>query len=53
MLTYNPRLEGYEVNISDTQLKGAPKYSSHENWDWGIRSRTIDDYYKTQPNWAM
>ena len=44
LLTYNPRLEGYEVNITDAQLKGAPKYSTHENWDWGSRARTIDDY---------
>jgi hypothetical protein len=53
LLTYNPRLEGYEVNISDAQLKSAPKFSTHENWDWGTRSRTIDEYYKTQPNWLM
>jgi len=30
LLTYNPRLEGYEVNISEAQLKGAPKYNTHE-----------------------
>jgi hypothetical protein len=53
LLTYNPRLEGYEVNISKTQLKGAPKYSTHENWDWGSRARAIDDYYKVQPNWTF
>ena len=53
LLTYNPRLEGYEVNISEAQLKGAPKYSTHENWDWDSRTRTIDDYYKSQPNWMM
>jgi len=53
LLTYNPRLEGYEVNITDAQLKGAPKYSTHENWDWGSRARTIDDYYKVQSNWMM
>ena len=52
-LTYNPQLEGYEVNISETQLKGAPKYSTHENWDWGSRTRTIDDYYKVQPGLMM
>ena len=50
LLTYNPRLEGYEVNITDAQLKGAPKYSTHENWDWGSRARTID---KVQSNWMM
>jgi hypothetical protein len=53
LLTYNPRLEGYEVNISEAQLKGAPKYSTHETWDWGNRSRAVDDYYGVQPNWMI
>jgi hypothetical protein len=53
LLTYNPRLGGYEVNITDAQLKGAPKYTTHENWDWANRSRAIDDYYKVQPGWMM
>src|SRR6266481_2581262 len=34
LLTYNLRLEGYEVNVSEKQLKGVPKYSTHETWDW-------------------
>ena len=33
LLTYNPRLEGYEVNVSAQQLNGAPKYSAREAWD--------------------
>jgi hypothetical protein len=53
LLTYSSRLEGYEVNLSDAQLKGAPKYGTHENWDWGSRARTIDDYYKVPPSWSM
>jgi PRC-barrel domain len=53
LLTYNPRLEGYEVNISEAQLKGAPKYNTHENWDWDSGTPMIDDYYKSQPNWTM
>ena len=53
LLTYNPRLGGYEVNITDAQLKGAPKYTTHENWDWANRSRAIDDYYKVQPGWML
>jgi len=53
LLTYNPRLEGYEVNLSDAQLRGAPKYGTHENWDWSSRARTIDDYYKVPPSWTM
>jgi PRC-barrel domain len=49
LLTYNPRLEGYEVNISEQQLKGAPRYSEHETWDWVRRGKLIDDYYHVPP----
>jgi PRC-barrel domain len=49
VLTYNERLGGYEVNLTDQQLKGAPKYSQHESWNWDDRARTkqLDTYYKT------
>jgi len=53
LLTYNPRLGGYEVNITDAQLKAAPKFTTHDNWDLANRSRAIDDYYKVQPGWMM
>jgi hypothetical protein len=47
LLTYNAQLEGYEVNIGEEQLKGAPKYSTHETWDWNtpMRVRSINDYW--------
>src|SRR6185295_16971757 len=32
VLKYNPRLGGYEVNVTDEQLKQAPRY--HDEWDW-------------------
>jgi hypothetical protein len=38
-LTYNPDLDGYEVNLTEQQLKNAPKYFLHENWDWSDRAR--------------
>ncbi len=49
VLTYNERLGGYEVKLTDQQLNGAPKYSQHENWDWNDRARTkqLDTYYET------
>ena len=48
VLTYNERLGGYEVNLTEQQLSGAPKYGQHDNWDWSDRSRTrqLDDYYR-------
>ena len=51
LLTYNTRLEGYEVNVSEEQLKSAPKYPKHESWDWSDRARgqTVYDYYGAAP----
>ena len=54
LLTYNTRLEGYEINVSEQQLKGAPKFSRHENWDWSDQSRgkQVYDYYGVGPFWG-
>ena len=53
LLTYSPRLGGYEVNVGEQQLKGAPKYGAHENWDWTRRGQAIDDYYHVPPYWGV
>ena len=47
LLTYNERLGGYEVNVTEDQLKRAPKYATHENWDWSDKQRqkAVSDYY--------
>jgi hypothetical protein len=53
LLTYNTRLGGYEVNISEQQLKGAPSYSNDNDWDWEDRKRAqqVYDYYRVPPYW--
>jgi hypothetical protein len=53
LLKYNTTLDGYEINISDQQLKGAPKYSEAESWDWTSRAndQKIYDYYQVLPYW--
>jgi PRC-barrel domain len=51
-LTYNERLGGYEVNISDEELKGAPRYGDTE-WTWDRdQGRKVYDYYKVPPYWS-
>jgi hypothetical protein len=54
LLAYNERLDGYEVNVSEQQLKGAPKYSKHETWDWSdrARDRKVSAYYDVTPFWG-
>jgi hypothetical protein len=53
LLTYNTKLGGYEVNISDDQLRGAPGYTGDNNWDWDDRKRAqqVYDYYRVPPYW--
>ena len=54
LLTYNPKLQGYEVNVSEQELKGAPKYSKHQSWDWSDRAsdRKLADYWGVTPFWG-
>jgi len=51
-LTYDTGLGGYKVGITESQLKGAPKYTKSTSWDWGNREndRKVYAYYNT-PLW--
>jgi hypothetical protein len=53
VLTYNTGLGGYEVNLTEEQLKGAPKYRAGQDWDDGDRDRDamIYGYYGVPPYW--
>ncbi len=53
VLTYNPTLGGYEVNVADEQLRGAPKYDGDTEWTRPNRKRdlAIYDYYGASPYW--
>jgi len=53
-LTYNPKLGGYEVNITDEQLKNAPHYATGEEWKWDrTQGQRIYDYYGVPPYWPL
>jgi len=53
-LTYNEQLGGYELNITDQELKGAPKYDPAHEWDWDReQSRQVYEYYKVPGYWAQ
>lgn len=53
LLTYNTDLGGYEVNISDAQLRGAPRFGQGEDWDRYDRDRetALYSYYGVTPYW--
>jgi hypothetical protein len=53
-LTYDPRLDAYDLDLTDEELSRAPAYEADEGFDWGDRSREIavHNYYKTPPYWG-
>jgi hypothetical protein len=53
-LTYNARLGGYEVNVTDDQLRNAPHYATGEEWQWDAeRGKQIQDYYSAPLPWPV
>ena len=49
MLTYDTELGGYKTNLTEQQLRDAPRYSKGSDWGWDvINSRKVSDYY-SQP----
>src|SRR3979490_3196126 len=47
LLTYNHALGGYEVNLGEEQLKGAPKFGKSQSWDWAspASGKLVFDHY--------
>ncbi|MGY3694930.1 sporulation protein YlmC with PRC-barrel domain [Bradyrhizobium sp. USDA 3240] len=46
-LKYDTRLGGYVTGVTESQLRGAPKYGNDRDWNWADngRTRAVDDYY--------
>ena len=46
-LKYDVSLGGYRTGITESQLKGAPKYGTDNAWNWSdpAGARAVDDYY--------
>jgi hypothetical protein len=53
VLKYNEDLDAYEVNVTESQLRGAPTPS--HGWETGTIDRgwerNIHDYYRASPYW--
>jgi hypothetical protein len=52
-LTYNTALDAYELDITEDQLRGAPKYSAGTTFDYSHErgGRAVHDYYNVPPYW--
>jgi hypothetical protein len=52
LLSYDEGQGGYQVDVTDDQLKGAPNYA-RDGWDFGDRAKeaALYDYYGATPYW--
>ena len=51
-LKYDTKLDGYVTGITEQQLKGAPKYSKAQSWNWSDPSNDQKVYqYYNMPLW--
>src|ERR1700761_8549637 len=47
-LEYDPELGGYVTDLTEEQLKGAPRFNAESKWNWNDANstRSVDDYYR-------
>ena len=51
-LHYDTQLGGYRADITENQLKGAPKFTRSTDWDWSNRTNDEKMYkYYNEPLW--
>ncbi|WP_283808575.1 PRC-barrel domain-containing protein [Bradyrhizobium japonicum] len=55
MLTYNEKPDGFQVDITEEELKNAPKIEPGENWEQTTRTRNQDvyDFWEVRYYWIV
>ncbi|MET3970609.1 PRC-barrel domain-containing protein [Bradyrhizobium sp. S3.9.1] len=55
MLTYNEKPDGFQLNVTEEQLKNAPKIEQGESWEQANRDRNQDvyDYWEVRYYWLV
>src|ERR1700686_4145678 len=55
MLNYNEKPDGFQLDITEEQLKNAPKIEQGENWEQANRARNQDvyDYWEVRYYWLV
>ncbi|MGL3214122.1 PRC-barrel domain-containing protein [Bradyrhizobium sp. BR 1433] len=55
MLTWNEKPDGFQVDITEGELKNAPKIEQGEHWEQTTRARNQDvyDYWQVRYYWIV
>jgi hypothetical protein len=53
-LTFNSKLDAYQLDIDDNELRRAPSFSAEKDFDWGDRTQeeALHRYYGVGPYWG-
>jgi hypothetical protein len=49
VLTYDPRLDGYVVDLDRSLLKAAPSFTGSNAPDWDTYGKSVNEYYGVPP----
>jgi hypothetical protein len=50
-LDYDTKLDGYRVDLTEDQLRAAPKFGKDDYWDWSGRHEQVHKHYGVDPIW--
>ena len=50
-LRYDTALDGFKVDITEQQLRDAPKFGKNDYWDWSGRHEQVHKHYGVDPIW--
>jgi sporulation protein YlmC with PRC-barrel domain len=55
MLTYNEKPDGFQLDVTEEQLKNAPKIEQRESWEQENRARNqnVYDYWEVRYYWLV
>lgn len=54
LLSYNRKLDAYQLDIPDEELQSAPSFTEKRDFDWGDRSQeeALHRHYGVTPYWG-
>ena len=54
LLSYNRKLDAYQLDINDEDLQSAPSFTEKRDFDWGDRSQeeALHRHYGVAPYWG-
>jgi PRC-barrel domain len=50
-LDYDTTLDGYRIDVTEQQLRDAPKFGKNDYWDWSGRHEQVHKHYGVDPIW--